>query len=127
MIDISSIKTQLELRQTYLSELVIKYVSDHEGKLTVESFVEVSDVGEKSVDDLLAEMDIARVTSEVAELKKVNAALRRITDNTYGECTDCGEQINPKRLEVNPAAERCVNCQEKFERTHGTESVTPSL
>jgi DnaK suppressor protein len=32
------------------------------------------------------------------------------------DCLDCGEAIPKKRLKVNPAATRCVECQKKYER-----------
>lgn len=33
-----------------------------------------------------------------------------------GICLDCGEEISPDRLEANPAAIRCIDCQRKKER-----------
>lgn len=45
-----------------------------------------------------------------AELQRINAALRRVADGTFGECIDCGEFIPPARLEANPAATLCVTC-----------------
>ena len=34
-------------------------------------------------------------------------------------CFDCGEEIGEARMKANPAAVRCVSCQEKKERNHG--------
>ena len=34
-------------------------------------------------------------------------------------CLDCGEEIGEARMKANPAATRCVSCQEKKERNHG--------
>jgi DnaK suppressor protein len=45
-------------------------------------------------------------------LEQVNAALRRIEDGTYGQCTQCGEPISPERLAVIPYAKYCIECQE---------------
>ena len=42
------------------------------------------------------------------ELVKVNAALERITEGTYGVCKNGGERMTRERLEANPAAETCV-------------------
>ena len=41
-------------------------------------------------------------------LKKVNAALKRIEDGTYGTCIDCGNPIEEKRLRANPIARGCI-------------------
>lgn len=43
-------------------------------------------------------------------IRRIQAALQRIDDDEYGECLECGEPINPKRLEVDPAASLCIDC-----------------
>lgn len=45
-----------------------------------------------------------------AGLREVQQALARIDEGTYGECAECGEQINRARLEALPAALLCINC-----------------
>lgn len=45
-----------------------------------------------------------------AELSAVRAALQRIEDGAYGDCEDCGEPINPRRLDLDPTARLCVDC-----------------
>ena len=49
MPDIAALKSKLLARQSELSELLNNYVTDHEGRQTIDSFIEVADVGEKSV------------------------------------------------------------------------------
>lgn len=44
------------------------------------------------------------------EYRKIQAALKRIEDDTFGECMTCGEQISDMRLEVIPYATQCRNC-----------------
>lgn len=53
--------------------------------------------------------DLARVTAELAQ---VDAALHRAALGSLGECVDCGEPIETARLDVNPAATRCAECQQ---------------
>ena len=65
--------------------------------------------------DILADLDIAMVTRDIAELSEVEAALARVADGRYGICSDCGEPIGWPRLNVQPAAARCIACQEKLE------------
>jgi len=48
--------------------------------------------------------------SALAELAAVNRALERIDNGTYGECTVCGKNIDPRRLGVLPQAATCVRC-----------------
>lgn len=45
-----------------------------------------------------------------AELREVERALRRLDDGAYGECTECGETINEKRLNALPYASLCITC-----------------
>ncbi len=84
-------------------------------------------------DDFPDEMDIA--SSEVnlqfagrlrerehGLLTKIDAALAKIEEGTYGECTSCGEQIGVARLRARPVAEVWIECkseQEKLERRVG--------
>lgn len=52
-------------------------------------------------------------------LKKIDLALSKIDEGTYGECENCGEQIGNPRLMARPVAQLCIDCkteQEKFER-----------
>ena len=47
---------------------------------------------------------------ELAELKRIDAALERIEDGTYGTCLKCDEPISDARLEAVPDAALCKNC-----------------
>ena len=68
-----------------------------------------------AVADMMAEQDIALVSRDLAELAEVEAAIARIAEGTYGECSDCGQPIPPARLDAYPTARRCVACQEVAE------------
>ena len=46
---------------------------------------------------------------------EVEAAIKRIEAGDYGDCFECGEAINPKRLEANPRATLCISCEEAQE------------
>ncbi len=48
-------------------------------------------------------------------LRTVEAAIARAAAGSYGLCSDCGQRIPAARLRVNPAATRCIPCQERFE------------
>ena len=54
-------------------------------------------------------------------LDKIDAALRRIDDGSYGYCEETGEEIGIKRLEARPIATLTIEAQERhenYERTH---------
>jgi len=70
-------------------------------------------------DDAFAEALKNTQSTEIAHLQTdlaaVRAALQRIEDGTYGDCVDCGREIGRERLQVQPAAPRCLACQQKAE------------
>jgi DnaK suppressor protein len=58
----------------------------------------------------------AVLDSARSQREQVLAALARIEQNTYGRCTDCGNEIPEGRLDARPDAARCVSCQAKHAR-----------
>jgi len=54
--------------------------------------------------------------SEEELLRKVDRALVRVREKTYGQCEECDKLINPDRLEALPWATMCIKCQELEER-----------
>ena len=48
-------------------------------------------------------------------LISADAALDRLEAGDFGECFECGEPINPMRLEADPTATLCINCAEALE------------
>jgi DnaK suppressor protein len=80
-----------------------------------------------SEDDLSDETDLASsIVSqqlsvsikerELVKLKRIDMALERIQDGTYGHCQECDEEIGLKRLENQPWAELCIVHAEEKER-----------
>jgi DnaK suppressor protein len=49
-------------------------------------------------------------------LKQIDEALQRISDKTFGDCIECGEEISLRRLELNPHFATCIDCAEHIER-----------
>ena len=44
------------------------------------------------------------------ELRRIEKALERLSEGTYGVCTSCGKDIPVPRLEAVPYAEECIDC-----------------
>lgn len=55
-------------------------------------------------------------------LVAVRKALKRIEDGDFGLCLECGDDINPKRLDVAPETEFCLDCQSLQERREHLQS-----
>lgn len=76
-----------------------------------------SSVGRLSRMDALQQQAMAQNAQRRAaqSLVRIEAALRRCDDGSYGFCIDCDEPIDPRRLEHDPAATRCIRCAEKHD------------
>ena len=48
-------------------------------------------------------------------IEKIDLALERLEDGSYGKCMNCGDEIPTARLEVKPSVSLCVKCQEAKE------------
>ena len=55
-------------------------------------------------------------TRERKLLDKVDEAIARIEEGTYGICDECGKEIRIKRLEARPVAKFCIDCKTKQEQ-----------
>ena len=53
---------------------------------------------------------------EKAHLAKLELALKKIDEGTFGICEDCEELISRKRLEARPETALCIRCKEDQER-----------
>jgi len=70
------------------------------------------DEGDRANTSLAREIDLAQKSRDRALLASVDAALKRISEGTFGDCLNCGQEINTKRLEAIPWVRYCITCQE---------------
>lgn len=75
---------------------------------------EIEDV-ENAQEQWDARVLTAMSNEDARALEQVVGALVRLDEGEYGICVDCGEEIDPKRLEAIPEAARCVADEEKRE------------
>lgn len=106
-------RNQLEEEQARLE----KMIEDHERELEEARQTETS--AERSPDPGSAEAgsmnfeyekELSLGQNTVDLLRKVERALSRVADKTYGICESCGNPIPVARLEVLPYATECVSC-----------------
>jgi DnaK suppressor protein len=77
----------------------------------------VTDTADEAVADLLADLDNAELSRDLAELRALEAARERLARGGYGVCAHCGDDIPFERLAAEPAALRCIACQRVREKT----------
>ena len=58
----------------------------------------------------LQQMELALDRRQQQELAALHAALKRLEQGEFGFCYRCGDEINPKRLEIDLAATLCIDC-----------------
>jgi DnaK suppressor protein len=79
------------------------------------------DEGDRANTSLAREIDLGQMSRDRVRLTSVDAALKRISDGTFGQCLNCGQEINTKRLEAIPWVRYCITCQELIDgKTRGT-------
>jgi len=61
-------------------------------------------------------VEMRTVNRQIKLVSKIDAALKRLKDGTYGFCEETGEPIGLKRLIARPIATLCIAAQEKHEK-----------
>ena len=129
----------VRISKTYVPNLKEKYMCVKHKKFFTEELInwkkdiiKANNLGNllNSSDDNVSSADIvdqaSSYTDKTVEMKalnrsrklisKINAALQRLKDNTYGYCEETGEPIGLKRLMARPVATLSIEAQEKHER-----------
>ncbi|RME68252.1 MAG: TraR/DksA family transcriptional regulator [Nitrospirae bacterium] len=105
----------LQKKQEVLEEAKVeigKFIRG-ENKQEVETAL---DDGDWSVVDLNEDLNLKKLTSHKEMLNKIDEALRKLDEGTYGICEECGAEIPEERLKIIPFAIYCVDCMENIEK-----------
>ena len=86
----------------------------------------VVDAEETSVADIQEDIELALIQMKAETLARINEALGRLEENTYGRCNECAEEISPQLLRALPFAIRCKDCEEARERAMAREKAMTS-
>ena len=84
---------------------------------------DVLDQGESSEVDIQEDIEFALIQMKSETLNKINEALRRVEEHTYGNCFECGDEIAGARLRALPFAVRCKDCEEARENAEQRERM----
>lgn len=106
-IDVKKLKARMQTRRR---DLLKRGAGDAESMRPVD--VDQTSTGRLSRMDALQsqamDLEIERLRHQ--EVQRIDAALQRIADGTYGYCVACGEEIAVKRIENDPTTPVCINC-----------------
>jgi DnaK suppressor protein len=73
------------------------------------------DSADQSALDMDQGIDYSLLEMKYEQYKDIADAFRKLQNNTYGLCEECGGEISIKRLEVNPLARYCIECKTRKE------------
>ncbi|WP_075995720.1 TraR/DksA family transcriptional regulator [Salaquimonas pukyongi] len=106
-IDLNKARQRLAAKREELEEL--SRIS-REARATVE--LDQQSVGRLSRMDAMQQQAMAEAQERTRkrDLVRIEQAERRLREEEYGYCTECGEEIADGRLAVDPMAEKCINC-----------------
>ena len=76
---------------------------------------QVQDPGDQVMASTLEDLNISLHNNERGAYAMILKALEMIDTGTYGICSDCGQAIAERRLQLYPNATRCLACQEALE------------
>ena len=109
---LETFKKRLEDRQRELRQNVSR--NEQDGRAA--DMDTAQDIADRASSSYTKEFLFHQSSNERQTLQMVEGALNRIREGTFGECINCGNEINPKRLEAVPWTRYCIECQEKLEQ-----------
>lgn len=74
------------------------------------------DSGDQSISTISKEFLFQQGSQRRGMVRRVEAALIRIKEGTFGVCAECGDDISIRRLQALPWTDSCIQCQEQRER-----------
>jgi DnaK suppressor protein len=111
----SELKRILEERRREIVSEVQGKIRDVRSESTNSPTHGVLDAAETSEGDIQDEIEFALIQMKAETLTKIEEALRRLEEGTFGYCFECGEEISERRLRALPFAVRCKDCEEARE------------
>jgi RNA polymerase-binding protein DksA len=117
-IDTDRFRQMLEEERTRVRAAIDNLHAEHPGSMSDESGEDAvydNHLADTATETYDRELDYTLEENSEHVLTEIDAALRRIDDGTYGQCTNCGRQIPEERLEARPYATLCIDCQRQRE------------
>ena len=82
----------------------------------VDQEISSPDIVDQAASQTEKNVEMRTLNRQIKLLSKIEKAIKKINDNTYGYCEDTGEPIGLKRLIVRPIATLSIEAQEKHEK-----------
>ncbi len=109
-LDFDEIRNKLKEQRIILQQRIER--NDSSSQLNDMQHLDHSDLAWKYDQQGRKKLLLARAESQLVQIDK---ALQRLDEGIYGKCLKCGQEINPERLQLMPAAEYCIRCKREDE------------
>ena len=119
----SELKSILEERRREIVSAVQGKIRDVRSEGANSPAHGVLDAAESSEADIQDDIEFALIQMKAETLTKIDEALRRLEEGTFGYCFECGEEISERRLRALPFAVRCKDCEEARETAQQRERL----
>ncbi|CAN5895838.1 RNA polymerase-binding protein DksA [soil metagenome] len=119
----SELKSILEERRREIVSAVQGKIRDVRSEGANSPAHGVLDAAESSEADIQDDIEFALIQMKAETLTKIDEALRRLDEGTFGYCFECGEEISERRLRALPFAVRCKDCEEARETAQQRERL----
>ena len=112
---LTELKTLLEARKATIEARLQEVQegqsrSDHAREILLQ---DSDDLSHRASD---REVDLVASDMGSVDLARINAALERMKNGTYGYCDECGCEIPYARLKLEPQTQHCVTCKGRWEK-----------
>ena len=114
---ISKFKKILETRKNSIVDRISKFAKkDSSGDYVIipKDYGDSEDENSEETSDQIEDESTLSTLEE--EMEQIDRAVNKIEEGTYGKCSNCDKPIEEKRLEFNPSATYCSQCQNKIEK-----------
>lgn len=115
----TTLETNSHLRNFLLEQKsqILNKTNEFKHEQQVNEREAISDEAEAASQDASLNLSIHLHERDRTLLFKIERALSKIQEGTYGQCESCASPIGGKRLQARPFADLCIECQEEQEET----------
>jgi len=109
-------KFLLKLKESFVKD--INSMAENQNSQTGESrdvSGHVQHMADVATDSYDKEFNLGLASNEKEVLQKIDLALKKVADKSFGYCIECEKSIPAARLKAIPYAETCLKCQEELE------------
>lgn len=126
--DIQKLKTQLETERTKIADGLSHIERDNLNRSQRDASGDLSGysfhMADMATDNFDREFSLDIASGEQTLLNRIDEALGKIKEGTYGICENCQKPISMKRLKAVPYAKLCIKCKEDEEKNERREPAS---